>query len=232
LHALGEALLLYKQISALPQADKLNVNSIRVWLRNVHGDNIPISGYGHEIWGKITKKEEAPVSLPRQFLRLLLSVFWAKKVKEDEDNKLDLVAPRYDHKVDGLTQWVASEGVPFWENVRERWNEKKRTVRESLPFTEKTPAPTSPEEKQKDADEELPTLTKYSEHSILQFTSVVATVLACLLPTAAIAVLSNMHTTGKLLGLIAGFTTAFALGLMMLTDAGTSRVQIFTATAA
>jgi len=170
------------------------------------------------------------VSLPRQFLRLLLSIFWAKKVKEDEDNKLDLVVPRYDHKVDGLTQWVASEGVPFWESVRERWKENKRIVHDSLPFTEKIQAPDPSKEKPR--DEIKPTLTKYSEHSILQFTSVVATVLACLLPTAAIAVLSNMHTTGKLLGLIAGFTTAFALGLMMLTDAGTSRVQIFTATAA
>ena len=201
-------------------------------MRNVHGDNIPISGHGHEIWGKITKKKDAPASLPRQFLRLLLSIFWASKVKEDEDNDSDLIVPRHDHRVDGLTQWVASEGVPFWESVQERWKENKRKVRDSLPFTEKSPTPDLGQEKGKDTDEIEPTLTKYSEHSILQFTSVVATVLACLLPTAAIAVLSNMHTTGKLLGLIAGFTTAFALGLMMLTDAGTSRVQIFTATAA
>jgi len=101
-----------------------------------------------------------------------------------------------------------------------------------LPFFESTATPDSAQEERRNPEDIEPTLTKYSEHSILQFTSVVATILACLLPTAAIAVLSNMHTTGKLLGLIAGFTTAFALGLMMLTDAGTSRVQIFTATAA
>lgn len=228
----GEALLLYKQITALPQADKLNVNSLRVWLRNVHGDNVPIEGPGRDTWGKPTQSQSPPPSLARHFLQLLLSIFWAKKVQEDKENDLDLVVPRNDHKVDGFTQWVASEGVPFWENVRERWKNKKRKDRgRNLPTTEKGPEESSPP-KGKEKSEIEPTMTKYSEHSILQFTSAVATLLACLLPTAAIAVLSNMHTTGKLLGLIAAFTTAFALGLMMLTDAGTSRVQIFTATAA
>ena len=210
------------------------MNSLRVWLRNVHGDNIPISGHGHDIWGKITQKKDAPASLARQFGHLLLSIFWTKKIKKGEVDDLDLIVPRYDHKVDGLTQWVASEGVPFWESVqesiRERWKGNRRKM--CLPFFESTATPDSAQEERRNPEDIEPTLTKYSEHSILQFTSVVATILACLLPTAAIAVLSNMHTTGKLLGLIAGFTTAFALGLMMLTDAGTSRVQIFTATAA
>lgn len=186
------------------------MNSLRVWLRNVHGDNIPISGHGHEIWGKITKKKDAPASLPWQFLHLLCSIFWTDKVKKDEDKDLDLIVPRCNHKIDGLTQWVASEGVPFWESIRERWKDRKM----NLPFVENGPTPDlTPEKRKDDADEIEPTLTKYSEHSILQLTSIVATVLTCLLPTAAIAVLSNMHTTGKLLGLIAGFTTAFALAL-------------------
>jgi len=60
----------------------------------------------------------------------------------------------------------------------------------------------------------------------------VATIIACLLPTVAITVLSKIHETGQRLGAIAGFTALFAAGLMCLTKAGTSRVEIFTATAA
>lgn len=75
-------------------------------------------------------------------------------------------------------------------------------------------------------------LTVYSEARMLRFTSAVATIIACLLPTVAIAVLSSLQSTGELLGVIAAFTTIFAMGLMFLTDAATSRVQIFTATAA
>jgi hypothetical protein len=41
-----------------------------------------------------------------------------------------------------------------------------------------------------------------------------------------------MHTTAELLGFIALFTAIFAIGLMVLTDSGTSRTEIFTATAA
>lgn len=76
------------------------------------------------------------------------------------------------------------------------------------------------------------TVETYSGKSMLQFTSRVATIIACLLPTVAIAVLSKIHDTGPRLGAIAGFTAIFAAGLMGLTDAGTSRVEIFTATAA
>jgi hypothetical protein len=152
---------------------------------------------------------------------------------ENDKNTLDLVVPRELQKVDGLSHWVASEGVPFWESVRQHWKKNKQKLRESLPkWAEKGLDPNTANERRKSGGEIQPTLTQYTQHSILQFTSVVATIVACLLPTAAIAVLSNIHTTGKILGLIAGFTTAFALGLMMLTDAGTSRVQIFTATAA
>ncbi|PQE32720.1 phthalate transporter protein [Rutstroemia sp. NJR-2017a WRK4] len=75
-------------------------------------------------------------------------------------------------------------------------------------------------------------LTEYSGSRMLAFTSGFATVLACLLPTVAIAVLSRLDSTRVLIGVIAAFTAIFAIGLMWLTDAGTSRVEIFTATAA
>lgn len=76
------------------------------------------------------------------------------------------------------------------------------------------------------------TIEIYREGRILRFTSFITTIVACLLPTVAIAVLAQLHTTAQLLGLIAVFTAVFAGGLMLLVDSGTSRVEIFTATAA
>jgi len=66
---------------------------------------------------------------------------------------------------------------------------------------------------------------------MLRISSTITTVVACLLPTVAISVLAELHTMGQTLGAIAGFTALFALGLSWLTG-GTSRVEIFTATAA
>jgi len=66
----------------------------------------------------------------------------------------------------------------------------------------------------------------------VQFTSGVATVVACLLPTLAIGVLTTAQGNIQKLLYIGGFTALFAIGLMLLTDVGTSKVQVFTATAA
>jgi hypothetical protein len=80
-----------------------------------------------------------------------------------------------------------------------------------------------------DARSELDT---YPIRRIRTFTSFVTTIVACLLPTAAIAILATMHSTAEVLGFIGLFTALFAAGLMCLTDSTTSRTEIFTATAA
>jgi uncharacterized Tic20 family protein len=64
------------------------------------------------------------------------------------------------------------------------------------------------------------------------FTSFVTTIVACLLPTAAIAILATIHSEAKIIGFIGLFTAIFAMGLMGLANSGTSRTDIFTATAA
>ena len=66
----------------------------------------------------------------------------------------------------------------------------------------------------------------------MRFTASVATVVACVLPTVAIGVLTTAHGNTEKLLYIGGFTALFAIGLMFFTDANTTRVQIFTATAA
>jgi len=65
----------------------------------------------------------------------------------------------------------------------------------------------------------------------VRFTSGVVTIVASMLPTMAIAILTTADTLRDKLLYIGGFTALFAIGLMILTSE-TSRVQIFTATAA
>jgi hypothetical protein len=74
-------------------------------------------------------------------------------------------------------------------------------------------------------------LTEYNGDWIVRATSIMTTVVACLLPTVAITVLARVHGMGMILGLIALFTAAFAFGLVLLSSTS-SRVEIFTATAA
>lgn len=204
---------------------------------------VPINGPGAECWGKYQQPNGAKQSLARQFLNVLCTLFWTQK---PEKNNLDLIVPRKGQEVDSLARWVADEFIPFWHNLR---NSRRDTNRQKengssgdirrppiLPQTEPTPQvnmqEVTPEEKHQRANTVQPTLTCYSEDRILRFTSSVATVIACLLPTLAITVLTLLSTTAELLGLIAVFTGVFAIGLLFLTDGTRSRVEIFTATAA
>ncbi|QSZ35589.1 hypothetical protein DSL72_008459 [Monilinia vaccinii-corymbosi] len=246
----NDALLQYSQISALPRADPYNVETLRVWLKRV--GNHCISGPAACAWGDYTEKVPKAKPLKWQFTSLLRSIFWPPA---PDPNTLDLVVPRQGHKVDSLTKWVANEFVPFWHSVKQAfWHKKVNTTleRNDLPTAEtkshvslrKTETPgrfrswlsrikdsTSPEKGDK-ASKNRTGLTVYSEARMLRFTSAVATVMACLLPTVAIAVLSSLQSTSELLGVIAAFTAIFAMGLMFLTHSGTSRIEIFTATAA
>jgi hypothetical protein len=75
------------------------------------------------------------------------------------------------------------------------------------------------------------TMTKYS-HNLVRIKSTITTFVACLLPTAAIAILSSIYEKGKLIRSFAGLTALFAMGLMVFTSTMPLRVEIFSATAA
>ena len=256
-----DAMLQYAQISSLPKAHRLNVNSLRTWLSHSNRGNIYIQGPGAHTWGDLTQDEPKKLPLKQQFLSLLCSLVWAKKPEKDE---LGLIVPCAGREVDGLTRWVANEFVPFWQNLRDAYRKRNDPVPEDegdtssvtsekshssrskskrycgiLPFVEppkqsqnKPAEEHIHQEDETETDKIEPTLNTYTEDRMLRFTSSIATVIACLLPTLAIAVLAKLHETGELLGLIAVFTAIFAIGLMFLTNSGTSRVEIFTATAA
>ncbi|CCD54256.1 hypothetical protein BofuT4_P129560.1 [Botrytis cinerea T4] len=246
----NDALLQYSQITALPKADPYNVETLRTWLKTVGKDCI--SGNAACIWGDYTENVGEEKPLRWRFVSIMRSIFWPAAPKVDT---LDLIVPRQGHTVDGLTTWVANEFVPFWHSIKQGLRRKKaRTASEEngLPTTEtksnsffetseclRSPRfwfnPMKSTSDTPEGDQESKDrlgLTVYSEARMLRFTSAIATVIACLLPTVAIAVLSSLESTKELLGVIAAFTAIFAMGLMFLTDASTSRVEIFTATAA
>ena len=69
-------------------------------------------------------------------------------------------------------------------------------------------------------------------HRIATIRSAVTTLAACLLPTAAIAILSSLHKTATLIAVLGALTLVFAIGLMFFTSKTPTRLEIFGATAA
>jgi hypothetical protein len=212
-------------VSALPKADPYNVEEFRKFLKRVVKGCI--RGPGTSTWGKIGDDAPDPPTLKQRVVSIIngVSRLWRKDEEEREDKPAlpELIVPRQGHQIDGLTRWVAYDFVPFWESLRKQFG---RQPQKKVADVEKSQTASQ------QTIEIGKTLNVYSESKMLRFTSGVATVLACLLPTVAISVLASMSSTKDLLGTIAAFTAIFAIGLMFLTDASTSRVEIFTATAA
>lgn len=258
----NKALLRYAQINELPVADEFNVEGLCTWLKEPKLGNFPIKGAGQGVWGPLSGKGlKAHKTLKENLVHMLrsLTIFWPETPSEEElKYKPDLIVPRKKKEEDGLTQWIANDWLPFWHSLRDTLtthsekadqttsNEKKArrfsmssatltlvkwssnlsgTIRHmSSLFSQRSDS--------RDASNNRPTLETYSMSRMRRFASFVTTVVACLLPTAAIAVLATIHSQAKLIGFIALFTAIFAIGLMGLAGAGTSRTDIFTATAA
>jgi hypothetical protein len=253
--------LQYSKINELPTADPFNVNTLHNKLRKPQSENrdCHIAGDGSDSWGNLGE----PLSeknLREQFIHFLqsLTIFWAEKPKKPFHH---LVVPGKKRDVDGLTRWITSQWIPFWDAVRKyitaindppeddpegqitdkKDDEIRPSSVSSAPTLVKqisrafirrrssTSTEASTDDAPKKAKKELIT---YGIRRIRSFTTFVTTIVACLLPTAAIAILATMHSTAEVLGFIGLFTALFAGGLMCLTDPTTSRTEIFTATAA
>jgi VIT1/CCC1 family predicted Fe2+/Mn2+ transporter len=52
-------------------------------------------------------------------------MFWSK---EADDIHLDLVVPFTNKNADGITKWIESEGIPFWERVCATLQEKRERL--------------------------------------------------------------------------------------------------------
>jgi hypothetical protein len=210
-------LLQYSQISTLPEPEAHNTKTLRKWLGSSSGNHFQCKGQGEEkTWGDPFRVDDDP-SMAQQFWTLLKSFFWS----HPPSDRLDLVAARPKEEIDGFTRWVATGWIPFWANWCKQWRKKHSTDQEKLQS-----------ETAKEASTPAPTLATYSGHTMFRFTSGVSTIVACLLPTIAITVLTQVHGTRNLLLCLAGFAIIFASGLIFLTSGTASRVEIFAATAA
>jgi hypothetical protein len=171
-----------------------------------------------------------------------------------------LIVPHKGNKPDGLTQWVKLSFIPFYDYLLKNYVAKAWKCVVSPRQTLFPPKPQAPDvgsvEKNSgsvsDSSSKAPLsptmsdvsnssgasgstiaehLTVYPGSWIVRTTSIMTTVVACLLPVVAITVLARVHSMGLILGLIALFTAIFAVGLVLLSSSS-SRVEIFTATAA
>lgn len=234
-------------MSALPEPDPYNMLNLRKWMRHEDGGNYLIRGDGEEAWGDYAKNSDVDApTLWNQFWTVIKRLIWLKPPAEDD---LDLVVTRPQSKIDGLTKWAIWYLIPFFESVSEKRKEKRKQdiEKDAKPnpkprrwpkgriFKVRKRAKVSGAPQLNLARGQVKkskTVETWSEMTVLRMTSGVSTVVACLLPVVAITVLSQLHGTRDLLVCIAGFAVIFAVGLIFLTQGTTTRVEIFTATAA
>lgn len=247
------ALIQFSQVSAFPDADSCNVKCLKNCAKTCN-DGSGLTGSGSQIWGGLGKDTEKEKPSWQLFLRLFVGLFKSQEEKRatvNQEFQEHLIVPRQESKPDGLTLWVVHSFIPLFHYVwgkcgRPTWGNLWRQLQGRLcscrlpkcyqGTTEKrgsiassTGTPGSDGSNVPDVEEK--NLTSYSASWILRVTSILTTIVACLLPVIAIVILSRVHTMGMILGLIALFNTVFAFGLVLISSTS-SRVDIFTATAA
>jgi hypothetical protein len=256
------ALLQFSRISTLPKANHCNVNNLRETIKRINrtgslaGSGSQIWGSLGIISDPKPTLGELCFGL---FTGIFKS--YPERAEVENEFQEHLIQPREGQKQDGLTRWLICSFIPLYHylwkylfiplqksaylryknlcsnlcrcglpNCFSDRNEEKRIKRDSnvsqgskrSQLSLKSASSTSSVEDN---------LTEYNSDWIVRATSIMTTVVACLLPTVAITILARVHSMGMILGLIAFFTSLFAFGLVLLSSAS-SRVEIFTATAA
>jgi hypothetical protein len=244
--------LQFSNITALQDAGSGNVNTLRSLVKKVKENN-SLKGEAAQTWGDTLEDTDDSKSLSELFWGLFTGFFVSpdreRQVKEGEF-KEHLIVPRKGQKPDGLTLWVTRSFIPFYDPFRTKylvpffkpiwsalvvlWNTLVSLWHcrwPKQPRDEEKLSPTTTHSSHSSRSTLLDHFTEYSGHWIVRLTSLITTVVACLLPTVAITILAQVHHMGLILGLIAVFTAVFAVGLVLLSSSS-SRVEIFTATAA
>ncbi|KAE9369842.1 hypothetical protein N431DRAFT_414165 [Stipitochalara longipes BDJ] len=245
------ALLQFSQVSELPHADTRNVDSLRKLAQRVCSDGSCLTGSGSHIWGPLgttTEKKNSFWELLGMCIGILKS-HEEKRIPVPREFHENLIVPRREGNPDRLTLWVTDRFVPLFHYVRiacgrpamELWRIlRSRLCSCQLPRFHHTTAgknnstastiDTSGLEPFKFSHVGEKNLTLYSREWIMSITSVLTTILACLLPVIGIVILSLVHTMKMILGLIALFNVLFAFGLVFFSP-GSSKIEIFSATA-
>ncbi|KAH8754620.1 hypothetical protein F5883DRAFT_526748 [Diaporthe sp. PMI_573] len=243
LHDYNEALLQYSQISALPEPNSRNMAELVKWVIKPDYGDFCIGNCGSDIWGKLYTPPKGDPTLVQLFQKLghgVLSIimFWKKKTPQ---TRSDLVAPGRHKKVDTVARWIVYDAIPwtvfFWNRITCAAARKKDgssstgKLKVQHVELEKQVGQQTDKKEEVEEDPRLMNITLVSERIVSKITSFFATVVACLLPTGAIAVLTTADTTLHKLLWIGGFTMLFSMGLSVFTSE-ISRVQIFMAAAA
>lgn len=181
-----------------------------------------------------------PDNLWTHFRIVLSALIWAKSSPETHS---DLVVTHPETKIDGLSKWMVYNLAPlYWTWQDKRRNEQQGRLAASQArkgLTEMVPNSTifdseaqgqTPPHKTDLRDPN--TVKSISESTAMRFTSSLSTVVACLLPVVAIAVLTQVKGQRNLLLCITAFAIIFAVGLLSLTQGTSTRTEIFAATAA
>lgn len=107
---LDAALLHYTQISALPNPESNNLESLRDCITRPGCGNYSIAGAGSDAWGDFYEWPSDPEPFWQRCKLLLRSIFgW----KNADLAKFDLVATQPQQNVDAITRWIFQEWVPF-----------------------------------------------------------------------------------------------------------------------
>jgi hypothetical protein len=210
-------------MAALREADNCNIETLRQFVRNLSRD---LSGDGAKTWGDRCLEPPKSKSLSALFWGLITGFFVCPDVERKPVENVfqeHLIVARKGNKPDALTNWVAKSFIPFWDLL---WREHLSHV-----WRKHQTSNEDPEKRDSVSSSDKDNFTVYSGPWIVRVTSIITTVVACLLPIVAITVLSRIRRMGLILGLIAIFTAVFAVGLVLLSSTS-SRVEIFTATAA
>lgn len=246
-------------MAEFPEADSLNVECLRKCAGRMcqNGSALQgstLQGPGSQIWGTTGAVKEKKKSFWRLVFGLFIGLFKTQEEKRepvDKEFQEHLIVPRLGSKTDGLTLWVVHSFIPLFHYLwdccgRPTWGDlwgrlqrqlsscqlprfKQDTKEKRVSNASTTDTAVSGSSSFSNVGEN--NLTAYSKNWIFRVTSILTTIVACLLPVIAIIVLSRVHTMGMILGLIALFNTVFAFGLVLISS-GSSRVEIFTATAA
>ena len=213
------------------------------------GDGSALQGPGSQIYGTTGSGEEDKKSVWQLLLALFVGAHNEKRSQVDKEFQEHLIVPRQGSKTDGLTLWVVHSFIPLFHYVwkacdEPSWQMLWNKLQKQLPSCELPRFHRHAKKRDSNASDTSTVsgssnfsdvgdknLTTYSKNWIFRVTSILTTIVACLLPVIAIIVLSKVHAMGMILGLIALFNTIFAFGLVLIST-GSSRVEIFTATAA
>jgi len=219
LHKYNEAMLQYARVSALPDANAREMNTLVKWIVNPQGGNYTISSWGSGVWGKLYTWDHSKKGLS-DLLRPLwdslkhVLLFWRprKAIPQTPQTRSDLVVLRPGIKADAVATWITYTLVPWLSKLVLLIRGEQPENRYSGPRQEN--------------------IAPLRVGTVNKVTSLVAIAIACVLPTVAIGVLTTTLavTNQQKLLWIGGFTILFAMGVTAFTNE-ISKAHVFMAAA-